>query len=159
MPTLVNRGRGRRTINEINMVPFIDVMLVLLIIFMVTAPLITPSVIKLPTVGKAAKQPDFGRAAASRQCILKAGKRMIGRHGPVEIGDGFRQIIREVVDRHAPGAVALKRVGRALVTARRAPHAQIDTPRRQRREQGEGFRHLEWRIMRQHDSARADTDA
>ena len=51
MPTLVNRGRGRRTINEINMVPFIDVMLVLLIIFMVTAPLITPSVIKLPTVG------------------------------------------------------------------------------------------------------------
>ena len=59
MPTLVNRGRGRRTINEINMVPFIDVMLVLLIIFMVTAPLITPSVIKLPTVGKAAKQPDL----------------------------------------------------------------------------------------------------
>ena len=59
MPTLVNRGRGRRTINEINMVPFIDVMLVLLIILMVTAPLITPSVIKLPTVGKAAKQPDL----------------------------------------------------------------------------------------------------
>jgi biopolymer transport protein TolR len=58
MPTLVSRGRGRRTINEINMVPFIDVMLVLLIIFMVTAPLITPSVIDLPSVGKAAKQPD-----------------------------------------------------------------------------------------------------
>jgi biopolymer transport protein TolR len=58
MPAMVNRGRGRRTINEINMVPFIDVMLVLLIIFMVTAPLITPSVINLPKVGKAAKQPD-----------------------------------------------------------------------------------------------------
>jgi biopolymer transport protein TolR len=58
MPSLVNRGRGRRTINEINMVPFIDVMLVLLIIFMVTAPLITPSVIDLPSVGKAARQPD-----------------------------------------------------------------------------------------------------
>ena len=43
---------------EINMVPFIDVMLVLLIIFMVTAPLITPSMIDLPSVGKAAKQPD-----------------------------------------------------------------------------------------------------
>jgi biopolymer transport protein TolR len=40
------------------MVPFIDVMLVLLIIFMVTAPLITPSMIDLPSVGKAAKQPD-----------------------------------------------------------------------------------------------------
>ena len=58
MASLVSRGRGRRTINEINMVPFIDVMLVLLIIFMVTAPLIAPSMIDLPSVGKAAKQPD-----------------------------------------------------------------------------------------------------
>ena len=58
MPSLISRGRGRRTISEINMVPFIDVMLVLLIIFMVTAPLITPSVVDLPSVGKAAKQPD-----------------------------------------------------------------------------------------------------
>jgi len=58
MPAVVSRGRGRRTINEINMVPFIDVMLVLLIIFMVTAPLITPSMIDLPSMGKAAKQPD-----------------------------------------------------------------------------------------------------
>ncbi len=40
------------------MVPFIDVMLVLLIIFMVTAPLITPSMIDLPSVGKASRQPD-----------------------------------------------------------------------------------------------------
>jgi len=58
MPAVAHRGRGRRTINEINMVPFIDVMLVLLIIFMVTAPLIAPSVIDLPSVGKAARQPD-----------------------------------------------------------------------------------------------------
>ena len=58
MPSMVSRGRGRRTINEINLVPFIDVMLVLLIIFMVTAPLITPSMIDLPSIGKAAKQPD-----------------------------------------------------------------------------------------------------
>jgi biopolymer transport protein TolR len=58
MVATVSRGRGRRTINEINMVPFIDVMLVLLIIFMVTAPLISPSVIDLPTTGKANKQAD-----------------------------------------------------------------------------------------------------
>ena len=58
MPAMISRGRGRRTISEINMVPFIDVMLVLLIIFMVTAPLISPSMIDLPSVGKAAKQPD-----------------------------------------------------------------------------------------------------
>ena len=58
MPATTHRGRGRRAINEINMVPFIDVMLVLLIIFMVTAPLITPSLIDLPSVAKAARQPD-----------------------------------------------------------------------------------------------------
>jgi biopolymer transport protein TolR len=58
MPAISTRGRGRRSISEINMVPFIDVMLVLLIIFMVTAPMITPSVVDLPSVGKAAKQPD-----------------------------------------------------------------------------------------------------
>ena len=58
MPAVSSRGRGRRTIAEINMVPFIDVMLVLLIIFMVTAPMITPSLIDLPSVGKANKQPD-----------------------------------------------------------------------------------------------------
>lgn len=58
MPAVSSRGRGRRTISEINMVPFIDVMLVLLIIFMVTAPLITPSMIALPRVGKAPSQPQ-----------------------------------------------------------------------------------------------------
>ena len=58
MPAVAHRGRGRRAVNDINMVPFIDVMLVLLIIFMVTAPMITPSVVDLPSVGKANKQPD-----------------------------------------------------------------------------------------------------
>jgi biopolymer transport protein TolR len=57
MPAMGSRGHGRRTINEINMVPFIDVMLVLLIIFMVTAPMLTPGVIDVPSVGKANKQP------------------------------------------------------------------------------------------------------
>ena len=58
MPAVVPRGRGRRTISEINMVPFIDVMLVLLIIFMVTAPMLSPGVIDVPSVGQAARQPD-----------------------------------------------------------------------------------------------------
>ena len=44
---------SRRLMNEINVVPYIDVMLVLLVIFMVTAPLITPGVIDLPSVAKA----------------------------------------------------------------------------------------------------------
>ena len=43
--------RARKSINQINVVPYIDVMLVLLVIFMVTAPLISPGVIELPSVG------------------------------------------------------------------------------------------------------------
>lgn len=46
--------RQRRLKNEINVVPYIDVMLVLLVIFMVTAPMMTTSTIDLPSVGKAA---------------------------------------------------------------------------------------------------------
>ena len=57
MPAVSSRGRGRRTINEINMVPFIDVMLVLLIIFMVSAPLITTGVVDLPSVGQSQQRP------------------------------------------------------------------------------------------------------
>ena len=45
--------RKRGPMHEINVVPYVDVMLVLLVIFMVTAPLVTPAVIDLPTVGKA----------------------------------------------------------------------------------------------------------
>ncbi|WP_126444017.1 ExbD/TolR family protein [Sulfuricystis multivorans] len=49
--------RPRRLKHEINVVPYIDVMLVLLIIFMVTAPMINPAAIELPSVGKAAAPP------------------------------------------------------------------------------------------------------
>jgi biopolymer transport protein TolR len=59
MPGVSGRGSRRRTINEINMVPFIDVMLVLLIIFMVSAPLITTGLVDLPSVGKAKTQPKM----------------------------------------------------------------------------------------------------
>jgi len=52
MPAVVSRTTRRRSMSEINMVPFIDVMLVLLIIFMVSAPLITTGVVDLPSVGK-----------------------------------------------------------------------------------------------------------
>ena len=49
-------GRSRRSMADINVVPYIDVMLVLLVIFMVTAPLIAPSIVNLPTVGGASQQ-------------------------------------------------------------------------------------------------------
>ena len=52
MPSARTGGRpSRRTKNEINVVPYIDVMLVLLVIFMVTAPLVAPGMVELPSVG------------------------------------------------------------------------------------------------------------
>src|SRR5690554_1173052 len=58
MPSIRNSGgRTRRLKNEINVVPYIDVMLVLLVIFMVTAPMITPGIIELPSVGRASDVP------------------------------------------------------------------------------------------------------
>ena len=52
-----NRGNRRRMMNEINVVPYIDVMLVLLVIFMVTAPLVVPGQIELPSVARASNAP------------------------------------------------------------------------------------------------------
>ena len=54
------RVRQDKLHNQMNVVPYIDVMLVLLVIFMVTAPMFTPGVINLPSVGKSSqvtKQP------------------------------------------------------------------------------------------------------
>jgi len=54
---LIEKRSSRRLMNQINVVPYIDVMLVLLVIFMVTAPLINPGQIELPTVGKTSDPP------------------------------------------------------------------------------------------------------
>ena len=54
---LIEKRSGRRLMNQINVVPYIDVMLVLLVIFMVTAPLINPGHVELPSVGKASNPP------------------------------------------------------------------------------------------------------
>ena len=59
--------RPRKSINQINVVPYIDVMLVLLVIFMVTAPLINPGTIDLPSVGSKLTVP-----AAPMQVTLQA---------------------------------------------------------------------------------------
>ena len=67
-------GRMRRSMAEINVVPYIDVMLVLLIIFMVTAPLVTPGVIDLPSVARSSQA-----KAAPIEVIIKADKTMAVR--------------------------------------------------------------------------------
>lgn len=49
--------RRPRLVSQINVVPYIDVMLVLLVIFMVTAPMITPGIVNLPSVGNVDSPP------------------------------------------------------------------------------------------------------
>ncbi len=56
MPSNLLSRKRRRVIADINVVPYIDVMLVLLVIFMVVAPMVNPGVVNLPTVGATALQ-------------------------------------------------------------------------------------------------------
>lgn len=50
--------KRKRPIAEMNVVPYIDVMLVLLIIFMVTAPMLSTGEIEIPSAGASAKPPE-----------------------------------------------------------------------------------------------------
>jgi len=61
------RRSSRRLMNEINVVPYIDVMLVLLVIFMITAPLVNSGQIELPQIGQSLKPP-----VAPLEVIIKA---------------------------------------------------------------------------------------
>ena len=92
MPKVATGRRSRRTMNEINMVPFIDVMLVLLIIFMVTAPLITPSMIQLPTMGQAPRQPD-----QVIQIQVDANAQLRVREGKTTVDTSLNQVAAQVL--------------------------------------------------------------
>ena len=61
------RRSSRRLMNEINVVPYIDVMLVLLVIFMITAPLVNSGQVELPQIGQSLKPP-----VAPLEVIIKA---------------------------------------------------------------------------------------
>jgi len=86
--------------SEINMVPFIDVMLVLLIIFMVSAPLITTGIVDLPSVGKARQ-----RAQHVIEIVVGADERLKVR---VDQGDasavGLNQLVSRIKDLQAGNA-------------------------------------------------------
>ncbi|MFO1415113.1 MAG: ExbD/TolR family protein [Burkholderiales bacterium] len=62
--------RPRKAVNQINVVPYIDVMLVLLVIFMVTAPLVSPGEIELPSVGSKLATPVTPLEVTVRDNVL-----------------------------------------------------------------------------------------
>ena len=102
MPSL---HRKRSRMHEINVVPYVDVMLVLLVIFMVTAPLITPQVIELPTVG-AASQPRV----VPLEVFVKADQGLV-----VRTRDAGGRILseRNVTRAQLPGVIKAARAGSA----------------------------------------------
>jgi len=107
MPAVGSRGKARRTKNEINMVPFIDVMLVLLIIFMVTAPMLTPSMIDLPSVGQAARQPDhFVQVIVEKDASLKVGDGSSSAKAQQVALDDLVERVRELQGATEPGQAA-----------------------------------------------------
>ncbi len=117
MPAMASRGGSRRrTVSEINMVPFIDVMLVLLIIFMVSAPLISPSAIDVPSVGQAKRAPD-----RVIEIVVASGSqlklRLNGRdHATVSASD-LAGRVKALQDQAEPGLTDTPRAGAAAPRA------------------------------------------
>lgn len=82
------RRAKHRLMNEINVVPYIDVMLVLLIIFMITAPMINHGQIELPQIGKSLATP-----AIPLEVIIKA-------DGSLTLRDRAKTTTEQKVDRN-----------------------------------------------------------
>ncbi len=82
-------GSRRRLLSDINIVPYVDVMLVLVVILMVSAPFVNPSLVNLPSVGKASRAPD-------RPLEI-----VIQRDGSILLREGAKVIANDM-----PGALA-----------------------------------------------------
>jgi biopolymer transport protein TolR len=80
-------GRRRRMMADINVVPYVDVMLVLVVILMVAAPFVNPSLVELPSVAKAGVQKDV----PVRVIVRANGRTTIldkdNREQPVAVGE------------------------------------------------------------------------
>jgi len=100
----LERGSGPRPMGEINMTPLIDVMLVLLVIFMITAPLVTSSLkLDLPKTdaGTPGDEPSFIALALDAQGALYVGERQVSR-------DELTQHLRDAARRQPPPDVLLR---------------------------------------------------
>jgi biopolymer transport protein TolR len=96
-----SRRSKRRLMNQINVVPYIDVMLVLLVIFMVTAPMTNPGEVELPQVGQALKQ-----TAAPLVISVKADK-TLSLDGKLMQRDELLAAVRDSLEKHAGQAVVI----------------------------------------------------
>ena len=92
---LSSKSRRRGLMAEINVVPYIDVMLVLVVILMVAAPFVNPSVVNLPSVNKASKAPEKVVEVVvypDGRLSLRAGKEMQPTDMPGLVGAGDAKV-------------------------------------------------------------------
>ena len=95
----MNSRRPRKQMNQINVVPYIDVMLVLLVIFMITAPLVNPGQIDLPQVAAALAPP-----VAPMEVEVRANKKLFLRDrdkSNVEIEVSREDLVQAVKEKQA----------------------------------------------------------
>lgn len=94
-----NRRPGLSPMSQINVVPYIDVMLVLLVIFMITAPLMNPGQIDLPSIGRSLAPP-----IAPIEVIIKKNKTLAvrdrSREG-LELPVSHDELVRFIKERQA----------------------------------------------------------
>jgi len=84
----------RRLLSDINVVPYIDVMLVLVVILMVSAPFVNPSLVELPSMGKSTRAPE-----APLEIVVKADGRLLLRdRGPASASTAAREVRLEELD-------------------------------------------------------------
>src|SRR3954453_22877094 len=97
---LIERRTKHRLMNEINVVPYIDVMLVLLVIFMVTAPLINPGQVELPQVGKTSNPPAQPMEVSTRP-EAPLSRRDRASRNPTDRAISRNELIREIKAKQA----------------------------------------------------------
>jgi biopolymer transport protein TolR len=89
-------GPKRRSLADINVVPYIDVMLVLVVILMVSAPFVNPSLVNLPTVGKSSRAPD-----RPLEIVIRTNGSMTLREGTKELASDMPGAIDAIKQRQA----------------------------------------------------------
>jgi biopolymer transport protein TolR len=90
--------------SDINVVPYIDVMLVLVVILMVASPFVNPSLVNLPSVGKSSKAPDH-----PLRIVVKA-------DGKLQLRDGSKVLASDL-----PATVAIIKQRQAATRAAPVP--------------------------------------
>ena len=89
-------GSRRRMLADINVVPYIDVMLVLVVILMVSAPFVNPTLVNLPSVAKSSRAPD-----RPLEVVIRANGSLVLREGSKDLAADMPGAIDAIRQRQA----------------------------------------------------------